>query len=545
MATLTGISHGDALGKPLADFIHPLHKDAAQTRINNARTTLEEEDRKSISYLFPINHNPDDQDTDRTTGPLRLRLKIMVRHQDEREDGDTIGLIMIGERRNAFGDISGPTWSVEPSRQAKEWRLQFTYSNDGRSYKQGRKQVLGPEVFEIQHRNKIREEFGLPSMPDTTVATRFTITLWSKDEAENNDELSNITEDDVFERIARCGAIGRHVFNMGRNYHSSKAQFQKSNRGTGGTHKLKFLVAETRRAYAKLVAVLNMPNHNPATTFDPDSDRLEDVLNFEKVLNPDICGASFKGATQAGYLTSVVHVTPRDPRNGEFFPLSCGFIQSKYGVKQVMDMKSREEWRYYKSINGRLCIQVPREFPHNHKPRFMIPLNHDGPTCYVHSGSGFEATLFGFNHRDNHAPRTIFSGDPECEEGRRQFLLQVDRCNASFEHWGPTVRRISQSGNQNTKIVAGCERLGTSYNALPVKNGWEMDINEYYGIEFATITKFFENYNYCKPRVVDLNTYNADRLGGGGRVKKFELSQQEAAHDLSRLGGTLKNRINI
>ena len=543
MATLTGISHGDTLGQPLADFIHPLHKDAARTRINNARTTLEEEDRKSISYLFPINHNPDDQNTDRTTGPLRLRLKIMVRHQDEREDGDAIGLIMIGERRNAFGDISGPTWSVEPSRKLKKWCLRYpNYNDDGRSYKKGESWIMGPEVIGNQQRNMCREEFGLPSMPDTTVATSNIITLWSANEAKNNDELSNITDDDVLERIARCGAIGRHVLNKGRNYTSSKAQFQLS---AGGTSKVKFLVAEARRAYAKLIAVLNMPNHNPATTFDPDSDRLEDVLNFEKVMNPNICGASFKGATDAGYLTSVVHVTPRDPRNGEFFPLSCGFIQGKYGAKQVMEMKSPAEWQYYKSINGRLCIQVPREFPHNHKPRFMIPLNHDGPTCYVHSGSGFEATLFGFNHRDNHAPRTIFSGDAECEEGRRQFLLQVDRCNASFEHWGPTVRRISQSGNTKTKILAGCERLGTSFNALPVRNGWEIDINEYYGIEFATITKFFENYNYCKPHVVDLNTYDADRLGGGGRVKKFELSQQEAAHDLSRLGGTTKNRINI
>ena len=62
---------------------------------------------------------------------------------------------------------------------------------------------------------------------------------------------------------------------------------------------------------------------------------------------------------------------------------------------------------------------------------------------------------------------------------------------------------------------------------------------EYYGNH----SNFFENYNYCKPQVVDLNTYDADRAGGGGRVKKFELSQQEAAHDLSCLGGTKKNRI--
>lgn len=75
----------------------------------------------------------------------------------------------------------------------------------------------------------------------------------------------------------------------------------------------------------------------------------------------------------------------------------------------------------------------------------------------------------GSHHIDTGGARTVFSYDPECEEGQRQFLLQVDKCNASFTHWESTVKRISPAGSGSETIVPGCERLGKSFNALPVK----------------------------------------------------------------------------
>lgn len=486
MARITGISKGNAEGQSIADLIHPAHREAARGFVNGARATIEQGNDDSIRYVFPINHNNDDANPDRTLGPLRVPLTIKIRRQDDADDptSDAIGLVMIGGERNAYGDLLP---FVEPGNTAGEpvtiRPVCYLYHGTGTTIKKIHlKRIERQSQAEFaEAKRRWREEFGLP--PTTNNSS-----IYSAEELEEGCVPQGTTEAQVKERLIRCGAISRYQITGGQNSDIMKShqKFTKS-----GTTKVKSRVAEIKRTIVKLSAKLAEQGVAINEPYDPDSDELHHLMNHSKVENNNICGPSFTTATNGGWKTSATHITPRDPRNGEFFSASPKFIQAKFeGEEGIATMHNRHEWAYYQSIKGRPCILPPREFPHNFKPRFMNPEEHENSTAYIHTGSGLEAGHFGLHHKDTSCPRTNFTKDPRNEESQRQFLLQVDRCNASFTHDDPEVREIRQSGsNSNGDIIAGCERLGTTVNALPVKTMCELKTNHYYGFEFMTVTK--------------------------------------------------------
>ena len=481
MARITGISKENAKGQHVAQLIHPTHREAARREVDSARATIEQGNDDSIHYVFPINHNNNDANPDRTLGPLRVPLTIKIRRQDDADDptSDAIGLVMIGGERNAYGDLLP---FVEPGNTAGE-RVTvrpFYYIYHGTTIK-----YVCLKKFEWQSqaefdeaKRRWREEFGLP--PSTSNSS-----IYSKEELEEGGVPQGITEAQVKERLARCGAISRYQVTGAQNSDIMKSH-QKFTKG--GTTKVKSRVAEIKRTYLKLCAKLGVAVNEP---YDANSDELQHLMNHSKVENNNVCGPSFTTATNGGWKTSATHITPRDPRDGQFFSASPRFIQAKFkGEKGIATTHNRQEWAYYRSIKGRPCILPPREFPHNFKPRFMNPKDHESSSASIHTGSGLESGHFGLHHKDTHCPRTNFTKDPRNEESQRQFLLQVDPCNASFTHDDPKVRKIRQSGaNSDGGIIAGCERLGTTNNALPVKTMFELKTNHYYDFEFMTVTK--------------------------------------------------------
>ena len=484
MEEITGISSGVAEGQHVAQLIHPVHREAARREVDSARATIEQGNDDSIHYVFPINHNNNDANPDRTLGPLRVPLTIKIRRQDDADDptSDAIGLVMIGGERNAYGDLLP---FVEPGNTAGEpvtVRPRY-YLHDGTAIKQknGKEIEWQSQAEFAEAKRRWREEFGLP--PTTNNSS-----IYTKKDLEEGRVPQGITEAQVKERLARCGAISRYQITGGKwsDVMKSHQKFSK-----GGTTKVRSRVAEIKRTYIKLCGKLAEQGVAVNEPYDPASDELHHLMNHSKVENNNVCGPSFTTATNGGWKTSANHITPRDPRDGQFFSASPRFIQAKFkGEEGIATTHNRQEWAYYQSIKGRPCILPPREFPHNFKPRFMNPEDHESSTAFIHTGSGLESGHFGLHHEDTYCPRTNFTKDPRNEESQRQFLLQVDPCNASFTHDDPKVRKIRQSGaNSDGSIIAGCERLGTAVNALPVKTMCELKTNHYYGFEFMTVTK--------------------------------------------------------
>ena len=250
--------------------------------------------------------------------------------------------------------------------------------------------------------------------------------------------------------------------------------------------------------------------------YDPHSTEPHHIFNHRRLYSPQPPGnearLSEHLSTETGTsqlieetISAGFHATTLNPIDNQMCPISQSFYQKK-SKSSSWKKESRVQKRLLKKLNGRIGILPPKDFDHDFKPSHIQTkpesrtskngkLAREGDDVYMGVDAG-ESVNLSIGHDDR---KKIYDNFVHYPTTTLLVFRPCDLREASLRQC---------MGKAGKKKYTGCERIVGCGHALTPIAMFLVDRNFGYGLKNCTVTKFYDDFQYCKHKVWEFNTHD-------------------------------------